>query len=140
MRYIINILLIITSFLLLSCSASKKDSYNDDIIVDSFVEDTSYPGGIVAMNEFFEGNMVYPKEALENKIEGRVFTTFVVEKDGEISDIKILRGLGYGCDEEAIRIIKLMPKWKPAVLLPKKTKVRQQFNLPIIFKLPESEK
>ena len=140
MRYIINIIIITISFLLLSCSASKKENYDENRMIDPIEEEAGFPGGIEALYKFIEDNMIYPKEALENKIEGRVFTTFVVEKDGEISDIKILRGLGYGCDEEAIRIIKLMPKWKPAVLLPKKTKVRQQFNLPIRFKLPESEK
>lgn len=97
-------------------------------------ESAEFPGGgDAARIKFLQDNLVYPQMAKENGIQGKVYTTFVVERDGSITDIKILRGIGGGCDEEAIRVIKLMPKWKPGKQRGKP--VRQQFNLPIEFVL-----
>ena len=62
---------------------------------------------------YISNNLKYPAEAAKKKIEGRVFLQFVVEKDGSLTDIKLLTNLGYGCDEEAMRLIKNMPKWTP---------------------------
>ena len=137
MRYIIIIFSII-SLVLFSCSMSKKE-YNNDYISPPVEEDASFVGGYDSLMRFIVDNLIYPEEALKGKIEGKVLTTFVVEVDGSISDIKVLRGLGYGCDEEAIRIIKLMPKWNPAIILSSKRKVRQQFVLPISFYIPTDE-
>lgn len=117
---------------------SKKE-YNDDYIIDPVEKEASFVGGYDSLMRFIVDNLIYPEEALKGKIEGKVITTFVVEVDGSISDIKVLRGLGYGCDEEAIRIIKLMPKWNPAIILSSKRKVRQQFVLPISFYIPTDE-
>jgi protein TonB len=69
--------------------------------------------------------------ALESGIQGKVFVTFVVEKDGQISDIRVLRGIGGGCDAEAIRVVKSMPNWKPG--RQRNMPVRVQFNLPVRF-------
>ena len=138
MRYIINILLIITSFLLLSCSASKKDYENDDMMLDPFVEDTTFVGGYDAMQKIIYDNIQYPQEALDKKIQGKVILSFIVEKDGSIGEVKILKDIGYGCGDEAVRIIKSMPKWKPAKQRGKA--VRQQFTLPVIFELTTNEK
>ena len=71
--------------------------------------------------------------ARESGINGRVFVTFVVETDGRVTDIKVLRGIGGGCDEEAVRVVKNMPKWDPGKQRGKP--VRVQFNLPIKFTL-----
>ena len=71
--------------------------------------------------------------ARESGIQGRVFVTFVVERDGSVTDVRVLRGIGGGCDEEAIRVIKNMPKWNPGKQRGKS--VRVQFNMPILFKL-----
>jgi protein TonB len=71
--------------------------------------------------------------ARESGIQGKVFVTFVVEKDGSITDVKVLRGIGGGCDEEAVRVIKGMPKW--SVGKQRGKPVRVQFNMPIVFKL-----
>lgn len=138
MRHIIIIFSIIISLVLFSCSMSKKE-YNDDYIIDPVEKEASFVGGYDSLMRFIVDNLIYPEEALKGKIEGKVLTTFVVEVDGSISDIKVLRGLGYGCDEEAIRIIKLMPKWNPAIILSSKSKVRQQFVLPISFYTPTDE-
>ncbi|WP_131458208.1 TonB family protein [Jiulongibacter sediminis] len=71
-----------------------------------------FPGGNAEMYRFINQHLNYPPEAKAAKIEGRVFVKFVVQKDGSISQTEIMKGLGHGYDEEALRIIKLMPKWK----------------------------
>ena len=77
--------------------------------------------------------MKYPEEAKEIGIQGKVYVTFVVEVDGSITDVKVLRGIGSGCDDEAVRVVKSMPKWVPGKQ--RGVPVRVQFNLPINFKL-----
>ncbi len=94
-----------------------------------------FPGGKKELYKFISSNFEYPKKARENGISGTVHTTFVVEKDGSLSDIKVLHDIGYGCGEEIVRIIKLMPKWNPAKQ--KGEAVRMQFNLPFKFSLPK---
>lgn len=93
----------------------------------------SFPGGLQELNKYLAKNIKYPQQARETGTQGRVYLTFVVEKDGSITDIKILRDIGSGCGEEAIRVVKSMPKWTPAMQRGKK--VRQQFNLPVNFTL-----
>jgi len=88
-------------------------------------------GGEEARINFLRKNISYPQMARESGIQGTVHLTFVIEKTGEISDVQILRGIGGGCDEEAIRVIKAMPKWKAGIQRDKN--VRVQFNLPIKF-------
>lgn len=73
----------------------------------------SYPGGESAMYKYLRKALRYPRPAVLNEIEGKVYLQFLVQKDGRIRDIKVLKGIGYGCDEEAIRAIKNMPKWVP---------------------------
>ena len=94
-----------------------------------------YPGGDEARMKFLANNIKYPKEAREAGIQGVVYMTFVVEKDGSITGAKIMRGIGGGCDEEAIQVVSAMPKWKPGTQRGKP--VRVQFNLPIRFTLDE---
>ena len=96
-------------------------------------DDPEFPGGVDSMKTFIERNLVYPQLAKDNKIEGKVYVTFVVEKDGSISGVKVLRDIGYGCGAEAIRVVMKMPKWKPGKQRGKP--VRVQYNLPIVFKL-----
>lgn len=92
-----------------------------------------FPGGEKAFGAFLSKNINYPPMARENNISGRVFISFVVEKDGQLTDIKVLRGLGYGTDEEAVRVLKKSPKWKPGVQNGRK--VRVQYTIPISFQL-----
>ncbi len=96
-------------------------------------QQASFPGGFGELNKYLAKNIKYPQQARETGTQGRVYLTFVVEKDGSITDIKILRDIGSGCGEEAIRVVKAMPKWQPAMQRGKK--VRQQFNLPVSFSL-----
>ena len=93
----------------------------------------SFPGGEAKLMEFVAKNIKYPQIARETGIQGRVFVGFVVEPDGSISNVKLLRGLGGGCDEEAVRIVKSMPKWKPGKQHGKL--VRVSYTLPVLFRL-----
>jgi len=72
-----------------------------------------FPGGVEELLKFISKNTKYPALALETETEGVVYVNFVVETDGSISNIKIGRSVGSGCDEEAIRVIKMMPTWNP---------------------------
>jgi len=92
-----------------------------------------FPGGEQSLNKYLYENIKYPQMAKESGIQGRVFVTFVVEKNGEVTDVRVLRGIGGGCDEEAIRVVENMPKWTPGKQRGKP--VRVQFNLPIKFTL-----
>lgn len=96
-------------------------------------ESPSFPGGDEARIKFLQQNIKYPQMARESSIQGTVFVTFVVERDGSVTDVRVLRGIGGGCDEEAIRVIKAMPKWQPGKQRGKP--VRVQFNMPIKFTL-----
>jgi len=96
-------------------------------------EQPTFPGGESAMYEYLQKNIKYPPLARENGITGRVFLTFIVGPDGDIRDVKVLRGIGAGCDEEAMRVVKTMPKWKPGKQNGRSVNV--QFNMPINFTL-----
>lgn len=100
------------------------------MIVESMPE---FPGGESKLYEYLADNIKYPELAKDAGISGRVFVSFVVEKDGSVTDIRILRGIGGGCDEEAIRLVKNMPKWTPGKQRGKA--VRVTFNLSIKFTL-----
>lgn len=92
-----------------------------------------YPGGDKAMYEYLANNLDYPESAKEAGIQGRVFVAFVVEKDGSISNVRVLRGIGGGCDEEAVKVVQNMPRWTPGKQ--RGIPVRVHFNLPIKFTL-----
>lgn len=93
----------------------------------------SFPGGEQKLMEYVAKNVKYPQIARETGIQGRVFVNFVVEPDGSVSHVSVLRGIGGGCDEEAMRVVKSMPKWKPGKQRGKA--VRVQYMLPVNFKL-----
>ena len=96
-------------------------------------EEAEFPGGYGKLIEYLAKSIQYPQQALETGTKGGVMLTFVVEKDGSITDIKVLRDIGSGCGEEAKRVVKEMPKWQPAKQRGKA--VRQQFVLPVSFNL-----
>ena len=102
-------------------------------MVYQFVEEMpEYPGGEEKLRKFIKDNLVYPEGAHESRIQGTVYLSFVVEKDGNLSDIKVIRGIGGGCDEEAIRIVKKMPKWKPGKQGGENVAVK--YTIPVIFR------
>lgn len=93
----------------------------------------SFPGGEAKMFEYLGKNIKYPQIAKEAGISGVVYVNFVVGPEGDISDVKVLRGIGGGCDEEAVRVVENMPNWKPGKQRGKPVKV--SYNLPIRFSL-----
>ncbi|MDD3637923.1 MAG: energy transducer TonB [Bacteroidales bacterium] len=98
------------------------------------VEDQpEFPGGEAALMTYFANNIRYPSGARELGIQGTVYVSFVVEPDGSVSQIEVLRGIGGGCDEEAVRVVQNMPLWKPGKQ--RNIPVRVRFNLPVRFKL-----
>lgn len=100
------------------------------VVVD---EQASFPGGLEAMKAYFAKNLNYPESAKEAAISGKVFVRFVVSEKGDISDVKVMRGVSgcKECDLEAIRVMKGMPKWIPAKI--NGQAVKSQFNLPVNF-------
>lgn len=92
-----------------------------------------FPGGEKARLTYLAQNINYPQMARESNIQGTVYVTFVVEPNGKISNVGILRGIGGGCDEEAIRVVEAMPSWKPGKQRGRSVRVR--FNMPIKFTL-----
>ena len=92
-----------------------------------------FPGGQTELMKFLNKNLRYPPAARENGIEGRVVVQFVVDETGNISDLQVLRDIGGGCAEEAVRVVKQMPNWKPGKQNGNPVKV--YYKLPVTFKL-----
>lgn len=112
----------------------EQEEEEDEQVIFQVVEnDPEFPGGLEAMYKFLAQNIKYPQLARENNITGKVYVTFVVEKDGSVSNARVLRDIGGGCGAEAIRVVKSMPKWTPGKQRGKA--VRVQYNLPVNFNL-----
>ncbi len=108
----------------------EEEEKEEEIFV--FVEEQAgFPGGEEARMKFLKDNTKYPQMAKESGIQGTVYLKFVVEKDGRITNIQVVRGIGGGCDEEAVRVLKSMPKWQPAKQ--RGRPVRVWFNMPFKF-------
>ena len=134
-----------TANLLSASNGTGKQALAKSVLIEPEPEDNkvlhnimvqqkaAFPGGETEMYKLFAENIKYPAFAKEANITGKVFLSFTVEKDGSITDAKVKRGIGGGCDEESVRVIKLMPHWSPAKQNGKA--VRIQFNLPIFFSL-----
>ena len=118
---------------LLDVATSKKDT-----VYQIAEEMPEFPGGLEALMDYVGRNVKYPEEAKDKEIQGRVFVSFVIEKDGSVNEVKVLRGIGGGCDEEAVRVIKAMPKWTPGKM--KGQPVRVSYQIPINFKLDNPQK
>jgi TonB family protein len=115
-----------------------KPEGKSEVQIFTVVEEMpEYPGGNKAMYSFMGQNIKYPEKARQNKVEGTVYVSFVVLKDGSVSSVSVLRGIGSGCDEEAMRVVKSMPNWKPGKQDGKPVNV--QYNLPIKFTLAKEE-
>ncbi|MEQ8423644.1 MAG: TonB family protein, partial [Cyclobacteriaceae bacterium] len=100
----------------------------------TIVEDPASPnGGMTAFYKYVGDKIKYPPQARRMGVEGRVFVEFVIDKDGSITDVRAVKGIGAGCDEEAVRILQAAPKWKPGKQRGKP--VKQRMVLPITFKL-----
>ena len=121
----------LTTVLAQKTVVSQKDQKEDPFNV---VEDMpEFPDGIEAMIQFISNNIQYPADAQKQKVDGRVLVNFVVEKDGSITEVKVIKPTFPSLDAEAVRVVKAMPKWKPGYQ--KGQAVRVQFTMPINFSL-----
>ena len=131
--------IILSSLLLLLVSSSTifaQNNENDSTAIMDFVDDApEFPGGESMLNKFISKNIIYPQIAIDNNYQGTVYVQFIILTDGSVdySSVKILRGQYEILNKEAIRVVKLMPKWKPGTQNGKP--VRVLFNLPIKFRL-----
>ena len=114
----------------ISAKPSMTDNNTKMVVIDKM---PAFPGGEEGVMDFIGTNIRYPKYAQDHGISGRVLVRFVVETDGSITNVEVLQGIGGGCDEEAVRVVKMMPKWIPAEN--DGEKVRVMFTLPINFRL-----
>lgn len=111
----------------------EEEKVADDTIFEFLEEQAVFPGGQVELQKWLAQHIKYPAIAAENNIQGRVMVSFVVERDGSVSNIKVLRGVDPSLDKEAVRVVGEMPKWKPGMQTGKP--VRSRFNLPVTFRL-----
>ena len=111
----------------------QEEAIEEDVIFTVVEDQPSFPGGEEARLRFLRDNLRYPQIAREAGIQGTVFVTFVVERDGSVTDVRVIRGIGGGCDEEALRVVRAMPRWEPG--RQRGQPVRVQFNMPIRFML-----
>jgi len=110
-----------------------KEESDDNTIFTVVEQPAEYPGGLEAMSKFVGKNLKYPAVARRMGTEGSVFVSFVIDKEGKISDVQVLKGISTECDKEAVRVVSLMPPWKPGKQNGRAVKSR--FVLPIKFKL-----
>ena len=113
-------------------AGGEEEPAEDEIFV-VLEEMPSFPGGEAALMAYLQKNIQYPAIASENNIQGRVFCTFVVNKDGSVVDVEVLRGVDPSLDREAVRVLKGMPKWTPGKQRGKP--VRARYSVPVIFRL-----
>lgn len=125
---------LMTLFCLTTVSAQKTVVAKKNQKVFDVVEQMpEYPGGSAALFEYLSSTVKYPADAEKKKVEGRVLVTFVVEQDGSISDITVVRKVFPSLDAEAVRVIAGMPRWKPGMQSGKV--VRVKYTVPMTFRL-----
>ena len=111
-------------------SEVKNDKYGGRIVANVEMA-PEFQGGQTALGKFLGSRLRYPAGARQNKIQGKVYIGFIVEKNGSLTDFKVVRGIGGGCDEEAIRVLRSSPVWRPGMANGKP--VRTSYVLPITF-------
>lgn len=136
-RYILFTILAFT--LITTAKAQKSDTLKgleaDTLVFITVEHEPEFPGGVKGFNKFLYKNLKWPDKTGTIDVQGKVFIMFVVEKDGTLSNIHVIRGLYPEFDTEAIRVMRLSPKWKPGTQ--NGHVVRVYYNMPIPFKLTE---
>lgn len=118
---------------LVNWNPNEESVYNEVYEIDKVDEKPSFPGGESAMMSYLNSNVKYPDVAQENGVQGRVIVESIIEKDGSMSDVKVIRSVDPSLDREALRVVKAMPKWTPAKL--KGIPVRTKCTTPVVFRL-----
>lgn len=123
-------------------SAANNDSLSGEISTDTTVmvkvQSPTFPGGIKALSEYLKEHISYTPDAIEKKVEGTVFVSFIVDQNGYVNDIKVTHGIHPSLDKAAVDAVKQMPVWIPGRINGKPAK--QEFNLPVKFTLPRKLK
>lgn len=134
-KLFLSLMLLLTVF----AAAQEKATYDEkgagkDAVFVKVERMPSYPGGQKALFKFLSENVHYPKAAQKKRIEGRVICQFVIEKDGTVTDVQVVTSGGHpSLDKEAVRVLKLMPKWKPGIQDGQPVRVR--YTVPVNFRL-----
>ena len=115
-------------------SSAPADNYEEEIftVVKS---PPSFPGGNARLQDYIRKNLRYPEDAIKNKVQGRVFVSFIVRKEGTLQDVTVLKGMGHGTNEEALRLVQAMPNWNPGKQSGRVVNVK--YNLVIPFTLAD---
>jgi protein TonB len=111
-----------------------EDIDNDEVVY-SVEEDAEFPGGMQALMKYLQSNIVYPKKAERMGIEGKVIVFFEIDREGKVSKVTVQKGFNAECDAEAVRVIKMLPQWKPAKQNGRPVRVKR--SLPVVFRLPD---
>jgi TonB family protein len=145
LKYSLSAPLLMLMFILSSATVDKTSGIspkntlintpqtNRGPVFTSVEHEPSYPGGVKMFSAFLQKSIKYPAEMRQKKIEGKVFVSFIVEKDGTLSELKVLHEPGYGSGQEALRVLRMSPKWEPGIQ--NHHKVRVQYVIPITFTL-----
>ena len=123
----------LAAMMMVSTAAAQTTKENKEKVYEKCEVLPEYPGGIQAMMKFIGENQKYPAEAVKRGEQGRVVVSFVVEKDGSLTDIEVTKHATPTLDEAAVETVKKMPKWKPGVQNGKK--VRVKYTVPVMFRL-----
>lgn len=111
---------------------NPEDAFVTCFVMESFPE---FKGGMKGLNQYLREHLKYPPAAIAQQVTGTVFVGFTVRNDGSVTDVRVLKGIGYGCDEEALSVIQAMPFWKPGTQSGRPVSVK--YSLPIRFPLPD---
>ena len=111
-----------------------EDNVDDGTEIFKIVEEMpSFNGGELAFRKYLQDNLIIPRAALEATVKGKVYLSFVIDTDGSVTRIKVLRGIGFGCDEECVRVLEQCPKWNPGRQRTKAVKV--EMSMPVEFNI-----
>lgn len=131
-KYCLIILIIGT---IIKTGIAQNDVSNSLKIIEKPDQPAQFQGGMGAFGKFLQKNLKYPEAAQRTNVSGKIYMEFIVETDGTISNFNILKSVGFGVDEEAIRVLNLSPKWIPAKY--KGKNVRSRFTIPMSINLSE---
>ena len=139
MRTLIALMMVVFSTMSVSVAMADDPAtkQTDEILFCTQPIPAQFPGGDLALWEWFKQNMVYPQEAIAKGIEGRVIVKFTVEEDGSVTNGEIMKGVDPLLDNEALRLVSIMPKWTPGSFAGEVT--RTMYAFPVLFKLPKSQ-
>jgi len=134
----ISLIVCLLSINLIAVAQDTSRVKTEEPILDFADIEPEYPGGQAAMQQFIQSHVIYPESSREMNEQGTVYVQFVVNLDGSITEVRVLKGVSDSLDAEAIRVIKLMPNWKPGMQAGKAVRIR--YTIPIAFRIDNGKK